>query len=105
MAAAEHYPPRRVRPCEAFSFGEDLMSRRNAWAQAEALALMGRWGLSNWQFGFNRRKRAFGLCRFPHGVSPGRIELSVYAIECNSEDELRDTILHEIAHALAGEEA
>jgi predicted SprT family Zn-dependent metalloprotease len=73
------------------------------WAREEALRLMKQFGLSDWQFAFNRRKRVLGLCFYPDGVNPGRIELSVYAVDLNDEAAIRDTLLHEIAHALAGE--
>jgi SprT protein len=73
-----------------------------AWALEEAVGLMNRHGLSNWQFNFNRRKRKCGLCRFPFDGKPGVIELSVFFVDLNDEAAIRDTILHEIAHALAG---
>lgn len=65
-----------------------------------ALELMARHGLHGWRFGFNRRKRTLGLCR--HGVRT--IELSIYFTDRNAPEEIRDTILHEIAHALVGPE-
>ena len=73
------------------------------WAEHEALMLMGRHGLSGWQFRFNRLKRRCGLCHFPVDGNPGVIELSIYFVELNDEPDIRDTILHEVAHALAGE--
>jgi len=63
-----------------------------------ALELMARHGLEGWTFAFNRRKRALGLCRF----ATRAIELSSYLVDGNSKEEVRDTILHEIAHALVG---
>src|SRR5262249_45335961 len=51
---------------------------------------------------FNRLKRKCGLCRFPFDGNPGVIELSVYFVELNDAEAIRDTILHELAHALAG---
>src|SRR5262245_35352640 len=72
------------------------------WAREEALRLMKEFGLSDWEFAFNRRQRVLGLCCYPDGVNPGRIELSVYAVELNGEAAIRDAILHEVAHALAG---
>jgi predicted SprT family Zn-dependent metalloprotease len=66
--------------------------------EAERLArtLMGRHGLGEWSFRFSRARRAFGTC------IPSRriITLSAYLTHLNSEAEVRDTILHEIAHAL-----
>jgi predicted SprT family Zn-dependent metalloprotease len=63
-----------------------------------ALELMARHGLEGWKFAFNRRKRALGLCRY----GTKAIELSVYLVDANTTDEVRDTILHEIAHAMVG---
>jgi predicted SprT family Zn-dependent metalloprotease len=63
-----------------------------------ALELMARHGLHGWTFGLNRRKRTLGLCRYDAKT----IELSTYLIDRNSAEEVRDTLLHEIAHALVG---
>lgn len=56
--------------------------------------------LDDWTFGLNNNKSAFGKCF----ESKKRIELSRPFIEINNTDNVRDTILHEIAHALAGAE-
>lgn len=58
-------------------------------------------GLTDWTFGFNRRKRALGLCRY----TERRVELSIYLVDLNSDEEVLDTLLHEIAHALCGPKA
>src|SRR5262245_59311474 len=72
---------------------------RRAEARRLAEELMARHGLAGWSFGFNRRKRSLGLCRY----ATRTIELSVYLVYGNSAaDEVRDTLLHEIAHALVG---
>ncbi|BAM05276.1 SprT family zinc-dependent metalloprotease [Phycisphaera mikurensis] len=55
----------------------------------------------HWTFGFNNRKRCLGLCRF----DAKRIELSAAFVQRNDEPAVRDTVLHEIAHALAGARA
>jgi predicted SprT family Zn-dependent metalloprotease len=68
--------------------------------QAQELAqdLMRRHKLSpEWSFQFDRSKVRFGKCNF----SKQQISLSTYLVEANGEVEIRDTILHEIAHALA----
>jgi predicted SprT family Zn-dependent metalloprotease len=72
-------------------------------AAAEQLARqeMTRCGIGGWAFGWNRRKRSLGLCRYRER----RIELSVYFVKANDGEQVRETILHEIAHALAGEKA
>jgi predicted SprT family Zn-dependent metalloprotease len=69
--------------------------------QSLALQLMAQHGLADWSFGFNRRKRTLGLCWYRRQ----RIELSLHFTLANDEPLVRDTILHEIAHALAGEKA
>ncbi len=47
-------------------------------------------GLHDWKFAFNRRKRSMGMCFY----AARTIELSVYFVERNSPEEIRDTILH-----------
>lgn len=60
---------------------------------------MAQHGLHGWAFRFNRCKQTMGLCVF--GCKS--IELSIYFVERdNPAEEIRDTILHEIAHALVG---
>ncbi|OED38134.1 hypothetical protein AB833_20860 [Chromatiales bacterium (ex Bugula neritina AB1)] len=56
-------------------------------------------GLSGWTGGLDNARRRFGVCRFYQQ----QISLSRVLCELNSEEEVRDTILHEIAHALAWE--
>jgi predicted SprT family Zn-dependent metalloprotease len=63
-----------------------------------AVQLLKRHGLDLWGFTFNRRKQTMGLCRYTDRI----IELSIYFVECNSPEEILDTLLHEIAHALVG---
>lgn len=76
-------------------------------ARTLALELMTKHGLHEWVFRFNKSKRRAGVCFFPlrNGVvvKPGRIELSVHHCELNDIEVVTDTLLHEIAHALAGE--
>jgi predicted SprT family Zn-dependent metalloprotease len=71
---------------------------RRAESAALARRLMDRHGLGDWSFGFNRRKRSLGLCYYRRK----RLELSVHLVARNGDLEVRDTILHEIAHALTG---
>ena len=54
--------------------------------------------LKGWRFEFDRSKRRFGACR--HGSK--RITLSTELTLLNDEKTVKDTILHEIAHALVG---
>lgn len=65
---------------------------------AEKLAkkLLDKYELYNWHFGFDNSKRRFGCC---HGGTKW-ITLSRHLVKLNSESEVKNTILHEIAHAL-----
>jgi predicted SprT family Zn-dependent metalloprotease len=71
-------------------------------ARELAVALMRDHGLDGWSFAFNRNVRRAGVCRYATAKRPGRIELSVHFVARNPAAEVRDTILHEIAHALVG---
>ena len=66
-------------------------------AQQLAFELMGKHGLGGWSFRFDRARRRFGCCHMSKKV----ISLSFCMVELNSEEAVRDTILHEIAHALS----
>src|SRR4051794_12385578 len=70
-------------------------------AERAARDLMLLFGLADWDFAWNWRKRALGLCRYRER----RIELSRWFVKANGEEMVRETVLHEIAHALAGEKA
>jgi predicted SprT family Zn-dependent metalloprotease len=72
-------------------------------ADAEAMArdLMSLHGLRRWNFTFDRATRRFGCCRF----GPRSISLSRHLTQLNDPEAVRQTILHEIAHALAGPRA
>jgi predicted SprT family Zn-dependent metalloprotease len=70
-------------------------------AASMARELMNQHGLWWWTFQFNRGKRMAGLCKYSYQT----IELSQYFVNLNSEAFVRDIILHEIAHALAGSTA
>lgn len=67
-------------------------------ASVLARSLLAEHALHDWAFAFNRRKRAFGLCDY----SRHTIYLSSVLTKLNGEAEVRDTLLHEVAHALAG---
>lgn len=85
---------------------DTLVASRSLHARRLALKLMDKHGLHDWGFAFNRGKRRAGVCFYPLCNSlvnlPGRIELSVYHCELNPVEVVRDTILHELAHALVG---
>lgn len=65
-------------------------------AQKLARELMQKHGLALWKFDFDRAARRFGSC------SAGRktITLSWKLTMLNGESQVRNTLLHEIAHAL-----
>lgn len=73
---------------EAISMAKRAMSEHSLDAQG-------------WTFGFNHAKRQLGVCRY----ASKRIELSLHFVKANGRDAVLDTILHEIAHALAGPSA
>lgn len=50
----------------------------------------------NWVFDFDNAKRRFGHCDY----GKKKITISKALTELNNEEEVKDTILHEIAHAL-----
>jgi len=72
-------------------------------AKQIANELMNEHGLiaRGWSFAFNRRKQALGLCNY----GSKRIELSIWFVLSNAQDEVVDTVRHEIAHALVGHKA
>jgi len=52
--------------------------------------------LKHWSVSTNKRKRAFGVCNYTHQ----KIELSEFLIPHMTDEAIKDTIIHEIAHAL-----
>lgn len=67
-------------------------------AKELAESLMVEHGLLGWHFQFDRAKRRFGCCKYRTKT----ISLSVRLVELNNESRVKNTILHEIAHALVG---
>jgi predicted SprT family Zn-dependent metalloprotease len=67
-------------------------------AKAESMAriLMDQYGLKDWSFDWTNAKRTFGVCSH----STKTISLSRPLVELNDVQEVRDTILHEIAHGM-----
>jgi predicted SprT family Zn-dependent metalloprotease len=59
---------------------------------------MKKYGLSSWTFDFDRSKRRAGRCSY----TKKKISLSMYYALKVPTEELKNTILHEIAHALVG---
>lgn len=67
-------------------------------ARKLALTEMMRWSLYDWSFDFDKAVRRFGACHY----NLKRITLSKTLVELNDEKQVRNVILHEIAHAIAG---
>ena len=54
--------------------------------------------LSNWRFEFDNAKRRYGCCKFRNKT----ITLSKHISPLRKKEDIVDTILHEIAHAIVG---
>lgn len=69
-------------------------------AQELAVSLMDKHSLldKGWYFEYDNAKRRFGCCYYYQR----KITLSSVLCELNEEKDVRDVILHEIAHALVG---
>ena len=63
-----------------------------------ARTLMEQYGLSSWNFRYDNAVRRFGCCNYRYKT----ISLSKKLVEINNEKEVKETILHEIAHAIVG---
>lgn len=72
------------------------MDLSEAFVMAERL--VAEHGLDDWRVELDGAKRRAGVCRFGDRV----IGLSAPLTRLHSEAEVRDTVLHEIAHALVG---
>jgi predicted SprT family Zn-dependent metalloprotease len=68
---------------------------------AYARKLMDEHGLNGWTFHFDNAKKRAGICMYRRKI----IRLSTHFVSRNDDTEIIDTILHEIAHALAGHKA
>lgn len=81
-----------------------MVTQKSLRARDLALRLMAEHGLAGWTFAFDGARRRAGGTFHPDAAAgrPGRISLSVHYCERNSEEDVKDTILHEIAHALVG---
>ena len=67
-------------------------------ARQLAAGLMGRHGLSGWRLVFDNAKTRAGVCRYDRKeIGLSRPLVALYEVE-----QVTDTVLHEIAHALAG---
>lgn len=55
----------------------------------------------SWSFGFDSAKRRLGACHY----TSKRITVSRYLVPLLDDDEIHQTLLHEVAHAMAGSQA
>jgi predicted SprT family Zn-dependent metalloprotease len=70
----------------------------NSTASSLARTLMNEHGLGHWIFEFDRAKSRAGSCKHRRHT----ITLSPHYVLNNSDEDIKDTVLHEIAHALVG---
>jgi hypothetical protein len=66
-----------------------------------AAALFAEYRLAGWTFGLAASKRRLGVCKYRRK----RIEIGEFYARHNPDAAVLDTLLHEIAHALAGPKA
>lgn len=72
-------------------------------ARSLARTLMNDYGLQDVAFSFDRGKSRFGCCHWKRmNKEVEKITFSEHLVRLNDESRVRNTILHEIAHALAG---
>ncbi len=71
--------------------------------ELEAIAKreMTKHGLHDWTFRFADTKRQLGVCKY----RKKRIEIAEYYALNSPQESVLDTLLHEIAHAIAGPKA
>lgn len=76
------------------------MTQQMANLQFLALDLMTYHGLiqQGWKFSWSKRKRVAGLCSY----NTRTLEFSTVISLAGSQEDFKDTVLHEIAHALVG---
>lgn len=67
-------------------------------ARRLAVSLMHQYGLGAWRLQFDRAKTRSGACLYDRRT----ISLSAPMVTLMDDGEVRETLLHEIAHALAG---
>lgn len=67
-------------------------------AAGMARGLMDEHGLRGWSFGYDRAKVRAGACHFVDQ----RITLSRVITAAHDESQVRETVLHEVAHAMVG---
>lgn len=70
--------------------------------RVQARTTMDGHGLTDWTFVFDRAVRRAGVTRFDRKVISLSAPLMRAYAEAGAHDQVRETILHEVAHALAG---
>ena len=88
-------------PYECLIPGDDTGLQREERMDAilkMALGLMHNHGLKQWRFKFDHSTRRAGCCNYRDKLVSISFDLALNA----SDEDIRDTILHEIAHALVG---
>jgi len=74
-------------------------------AETLAKALIKEHLSDTYDFKWGKAKKTFGVCYYPMDKRKGYIRLSSILVALNTEEHVKDTILHEIAHAIVGFEA
>jgi SprT-like family protein len=87
LTRREQNPPRAV-----VSRGHQELQIIAQWARA----LLARYQLGQWSFQFDDATKRAGCCQYTARI----ISLSTHFAKCAPEEEITDTILHEIAHAM-----
>lgn len=87
--------------CDATAKERDKRMSRLVEVAAQARQLMDRHGLGDWSFRFNAARKKLGVCHYREKL----ILLSREHAADGTPVQVTDTILHEIAHALAGPRA
>jgi SprT protein len=78
-----------------------LLSANQVFAEQAAQELFIAHGLVRWSFGFDRAVRRAGQCSY----RDRRITLSRHFVEISTEAQIYQVLLHEVAHAVAGQAA
>lgn len=69
--------------------------------ERRAADAMLRHGLTGWAFGFGYGRRTLGSTRVAGGADRGTLRISRHLLTHGSPERLEDTLLHELAHAVA----
>ena len=92
-------PYAKLVPLGSSRFGYENRKRLDAIA-SQADELIRHHNLDNWRFNFDYANRRLGRCSYAEKT----ITMSEHFCLNASDDDIKDTILHEIAHALVGPE-